>query len=441
MNDEKVALVVWSRGWNIEKHGLIDGKPVSDFIFKRRRRVYVLSLREDALSLHQKFKGKLSVDVKVPVEKTEDLTLIYSPGVAEPCKEIFDDVRKSYDYTIKGNLVGIVTNGSSVLGLGNIGPAASMPVMEGKAALFKLFAGIDGIPLCINANKVDDIVDLVKRTEPTFGAINLEDIAAPQCFDIEERLIKEMNIPVFHDDQHGTAIVTAAGLINALKLVGKNLQDVRIVVNGAGAAGVATTKLLLNMGAENIVVCDSKGAVYEGRGTRMNKIKKEIAKKTNNDGRKGVLQDVIEGADVFVGVSTAGALTSDMVRSMNKDSIIFAMANPIPEIMPDEAKAAGSAVIGTGRSDFPNQINNVLAFPGVFKGALDVSASEINEDMKVAAVHAIAGLIESYELHPDYIIPNALDNRVAYSVASAVSEAARQTGVARKMEEKEGEVL
>jgi malate dehydrogenase (oxaloacetate-decarboxylating) len=390
------------------------------------------NLREKALELHKRFIGKLSVRLKVSVEDANDLSLIYSPGVAEPCKEIYNNPDKIYDYTIKGNLVAVVSDGSAVLGLGNIGAEASMPVMEGKAALFKAFAGIDAFPICLNTNDPEQIIQVVKLLEPTFGGINLEDIAAPNCFIIEERLKKEMNIPVFHDDQHGTAIVTAAGLINALKLVNKRVEDAKIVINGAGAAGIAITKLFVKMGFNDIILCDSKGAIYKGRPYGMNAIKESISKITNKNNVKGSLSEVIKGADIFVGVSVAEAVTPEMVRSMNKDAIVFAMANPIPEIMPEAAKAAGAAVVGTGRSDMPNQVNNVLAFPGIFKGALRVRASEINDEMKMAAVYAIASLIKPEELTNDYVIPNPFDKRVVEAVANAVADAAIKTGVARK---------
>jgi malate dehydrogenase (oxaloacetate-decarboxylating) len=395
------------------------------------------NLREQALDLHMRSKGKINVNVTVPVENAYDLSLAYSPGVAEPCKDIFQNPEKVYDYTLKGNLVGVVSDGSAVLGLGNIGAAASMPVMEGKAALFKAFADIDAFPICLNTQDAEEIISIVKALEPTFGGINLEDISAPNCFIIEEKLKKEMNIPVFHDDQHGTAIVTAAGLINALKVVNKQIDEIQVVVNGAGAAGIAITKLLLSMGVQDIILCDTKGAIYKGRKSRMNSIKEMIAGITNKNGVAGSLEDVIKGTDVFVGVSVADAVTVEMVQSMNKDSIIFAMANPVPEIMPDLAREAGAAVVGTGRSDLPNQVNNVLVFPGIFKGALQVFASEINEEMKVAAVFAIANLIEPEELSADYVIPNAFDDRVANAVSNAVSEAAKQSGVAREKTELE----
>ncbi len=391
------------------------------------------TLRESTLELHKQSKGKLSIESKVKVENAYDLSLAYSPGVAEPCKEIYQYPEKVYDYTIKGNLVGIVSDGSAVLGLGNIGPEASMPVMEGKAALFKAFANVDAFPICLNTSDPELIIQTVKLLEPTFGGINLEDISAPNCFIIEERLKKEMNIPVFHDDQHGTAIVTAAGLINALKVVNKQPEKVKVIVNGAGAAGIAITKLLQNMGIGDIVLCDSKGAIYQGRTDGMNAIKESISEITNQSNVKGTLDEVIKEADVFIGVSVAGALTPAMVELMNDDAIIFAMANPIPEIMPEVAKAAGAAIVGTGRSDLPNQVNNVLAFPGIFKGALRVFASEINEEMKMAAVQAIASLIEEEQLTYDYVIPNAFDQRVATAVENAVAETAVKTGVARNV--------
>ncbi|KIY22136.1 MULTISPECIES: NAD(P)-dependent malic enzyme [Mesobacillus] len=390
-----------------------------------------MTLREEALHMHRVNKGKLESKSKVPVMNARDLSLAYSPGVAEPCKEIYDKPETVYDYTMKGNMVAIVSDGTAVLGLGNIGPEAALPVMEGKAVLFKSFAGVDAFPICLNTTDVDKIVETVKLLEPTFGGVNLEDIAAPNCFAIEERLKKETNIPVFHDDQHGTAIVTAAGLVNALKIVGKKMNEIKVVANGAGAAGIAIIKLLYSYGVRDIIMCDTKGAIYEGRSNGMNSIKEEVAKFTNRDNVKGSLADAIKGADVFIGVSVAGALTAEMVQTMNPDSIIFAMANPVPEIMPDEAKDAGAAVIGTGRSDFPNQVNNVLAFPGIFRGALDARATHINEKMKVAAVQAIAGLIEESELSSDYVIPGPFDPRVAPAVAAAVAKAAMETGVAR----------
>ena len=389
------------------------------------------NLREEALALHSKHQGKLEAVTKVPVRNAYDLSLAYSPGVAEPCKEIFDDKSKVYDYTMKGNLVAVVSDGTAVLGLGNIGPEAAMPVMEGKAVLFKSFAGVDAFPICLNTTDVDKIVETVKLLEPTFGGVNLEDIAAPACFEVEERLKRETNIPIFHDDQHGTAIVTAAGLINALRVVDKKLEDIRVVANGAGAAGIAIMKLLISMGVKEVIMCDTKGIVYEGREFGMNPVKEEMAKITNRSKLQGDLADAMKGADVFIGVSVAGAVTQEMVRSMNRDAIIFAMANPTPEIMPEEAKAAGAAVVGTGRSDFPNQVNNVLAFPGIFRGALDTRATEINEAMKLAAVYAIADLITPEELSSDKVIPAPFDARVAPNVAAAVAKAAMDSGVAR----------
>lgn len=390
-----------------------------------------MTLREEALHMHRVNQGKLESKSKVLVRDARDLSLAYSPGVAEPCKEIYDKPESVYEYTMKGNMVAVVSDGTAVLGLGNIGPEAALPVMEGKAVLFKSFAGVDAFPICLKTTDIDKIVETVKLLEPTFGGINLEDIAAPNCFEIEERLKREANIPVFHDDQHGTAIVTAAGLVNALKITGKKMNEIRVVANGAGAAGIAIIKLLYTYGVRDIIMCDTKGAIYEGRPNGMNDIKNDVAKFTNRDNKKGSLGEVIEGADVFIGVSAAGSLTAEMVKSMNDNPIIFAMANPTPEIMPDEAKAAGAAVIGTGRSDFPNQVNNVLAFPGIFRGALDVRATHINEEMKIAAVEAIASLIKEDELHADYVIPGPFDPRVAPEVAAAVAKAAMDTGVAR----------
>jgi malate dehydrogenase (oxaloacetate-decarboxylating) len=393
--------------------------------------VALSTLREESLKLHREHRGKLTVQSKVPVDSARDLSLAYSPGVAEPCKEIHTNQETVYDYTMKGNLVAVVSDGTAVLGLGNIGPHAAMPVMEGKAVLFKAFAGVDAFPLCIDTTEIDKIVETVKLLSPTFGGINLEDIAAPKCFIIEERLKKEVDIPVFHDDQHGTAIVTLAGLINALKVVGKKMDEIRVVANGAGAAGIAIIKLLLSMGVQDVIMCDSRGTIYEGRPYGMNPIKESIAGLTNRDRVQGSLADAIRGADVFIGVSVEGAVTKEMVASMNRDPIIFAMANPIPEIMPEDAYASGAKVVGTGRSDFPNQVNNVLAFPGIFRGALDVRARGINEEMKIAAARAIAELIDEDELRPDYVIPAPFDPRVAPNVAAAVAKAAMETGMAR----------
>ncbi len=390
-----------------------------------------MTLREEALHMHRINKGKLESKSKVPVRNAKDLSLAYSPGVAEPCKDIYEKPETVYEYTMKGNMVAVVTDGTAVLGLGNIGPEAALPVMEGKAVLFKSFAGVDAFPICLNTTDVEKIIETVKLLEPTFGGVNLEDIAAPNCFVIEERLKKETNIPIFHDDQHGTAIVTVAGLVNALKLIGKKITEIKVVANGAGAAGIAIIKLLHSYGVRDIIMCDTKGAIYEGRPQGMNDVKAEVAKFTNRENLTGSLEDAIKGADVFIGVSVEGALTKEMVSSMNKDAVIFAMANPTPEIMPAAAKEAGARVVGTGRSDFPNQVNNVLAFPGIFRGALDVRATHINEKMKVAAVEAIAGLIDENELNEDYVIPAPFDARVAPAVAAAVAKAAMETGVAR----------
>ncbi len=389
------------------------------------------TLKEEALHIHRINKGKLETNSKIPVRNAYDLSLAYSPGVAEPCKAIYDDKSKVYEYTMKGNMVAVVSDGTAVLGLGNIGPEAALPVMEGKAVLFKSFAGVDAFPICLDTTDVEKIIETVKLLEPTFGGVNLEDIAAPNCFVIEERLKKETNIPIFHDDQHGTAIVTVAGLVNALKLVGKSMSEIKVVANGAGAAGIAIMKLLYRYGVRDIIMCDSKGAIYEGRSFGMNSVKEDIATYTNRERIEGSLVDVLKGADVFIGVSVEGALTKEMIFEMNQDPIIFAMANPNPEIMPNEAKEAGAKVIGTGRSDFPNQVNNVLAFPGIFRGALDVRATHINEQMKMAAVEAIANLITDAELTEDYVIPAPFDSRVAPAVAAAVAKAAMETGVAR----------
>ena len=390
-----------------------------------------MSLRDDALEMHRENQGKLEITPNVKVTNKQQLSLAYSPGVAEPCKEIHEDPRKVYEYTIKGNTVAVVTDGTAVLGLGNIGAEASIPVMEGKAALFKSFAGINGVPVALDTTDTQEIIKTVKLIQPNYGGINLEDISAPRCFEIEETLKKETNIPIFHDDQHGTAIVTMAGLINALKIVNKELTDIKVVLNGAGAAGIAIVKLLHAYGVNNMIMCDSKGAIYSGRNFGMNDTKTYVAKWTNKDKVEGSLEEVIKDADVFIGVSVADILTQDMVKTMADDPIIFAMANPNPEINPNEAKQAGAKVVGTGRSDFPNQINNVLAFPGLFRGALDVEATHINEDMKKAAVEAIVHLIDENELHPDYCIPGPFDKRVAPSVAKNVAKAAMESGVAR----------
>ncbi|MCH4419544.1 NAD(P)-dependent malic enzyme [Staphylococcus haemolyticus] len=390
-----------------------------------------MSLRDDALQMHKENQGKLEITPNIKVTNKEELSLAYSPGVAEPCKEIHEDPRTVYDYTIKRNTVAVVTDGTAVLGLGNIGASASIPVMEGKAVLFKSFAGINGVPIALDTKDTEEIIRTVKLISPNYEGINLEDISAPRCFEIEDRLKKETNIPVFHDDQHGTAIVTMAGLINALRIVDKDLSDIKVVLNGAGAAGIAIVKLLDSYGVRNMIMCDSKGAIFEGRSYGMNDTKDYVAKFTNKDKIEGSLQDVIKDADVFIGVSVANLLSKDMVKSMADDAIIFAMANPDPEIKPNDAKEAGAKVVGTGRSDFPNQINNVLAFPGIFRGALDTESTHINEDMKKAAVEAIANLINEDELNPDYCIPGPFDKRVAPSVAREVAKAAMETGVAR----------
>lgn len=388
------------------------------------------TIYEDSLKAHEEWAGKIEVICKAPLKDKRDLSLAYSPGVAEPCLEIQKDIENSYKYTRRHNLVAVITDGTAVLGLGDIGPEAGMPVMEGKCCLFKTFGDVDAFPLCIRSKDVDTIVNTVKLLEGSFGGVNLEDIAAPRCFEIEERLKKETNIPIFHDDQHGTAIVTAAGLINALKVVGKKMEDISIVVNGAGAAAIAITKLLFSMGLRKVVLCDTKGVIYEGR-DNLNPIKAEMAKITNLEGKRGTLKDVMVGADVFIGVSAAGTVTKEMVQSMAKDPIIFAQANPTPEIMPEEALEAGAAVVGTGRSDYPNQVNNVLAFPGIFRGTFDVGAREINDEMKIAAAYAIAGLVGDAERNAEYVIPAPFDPRVAKEVAAAVADAARKTGVAR----------
>ncbi|MBE5055660.1 NAD-dependent malic enzyme [Pseudoflavonifractor sp. DSM 107456] len=386
---------------------------------------------KESLKLHAQWKGKLETVPKMAVDSKEALSLAYTPGVAQPCLEIQKDPAKSYELTGRWNTVAVVTDGSAVLGLGDIGPEAGMPVMEGKCVLFKAFGDVDAIPLCVRSQNVDDIVNTVRLLAGSFGGVNLEDIAAPRCFEIERRLKECCDIPIFHDDQHGTAVITLAGLVNALKVVGKKMEEVRIVVNGAGAAAIAITKLLLSAGAKNIILCDRTGAVYAGREKGMNWVKEEIAQVTNLEKKSGSLADVLAGADVFIGVSAPGVLTGDMVRTMAKDPILFACANPTPEIFPEEAKAAGAAVMATGRSDYPNQINNVLAFPGIFRGAFDVRASDINDAMKVAAAKALASLISEDELSPEYIIPAAFDPRVKDAVAKAVAEAARQSGVAR----------
>lgn len=386
---------------------------------------------KESLKLHEQWKGKIEVVETVPVKSKEDLALAYTPGVAEPCLAIQKDVDKSYDLTRRHNMCLVVTDGSAVLGLGNIGPEAGMPVMEGKCVLFKAFGGVDAFPMCIKSQDVDTIVETIYQVSGSFGGVNLEDISAPRCFEIEKRLKEKCDIPIFHDDQHGTAIITLAGLMNALKVTGKELDKVKIVMNGAGAAAIAIAKLLLTSGAKDVTMCDRTGAIYEGRETGMNPVKEEMAKITNLRKEKGSLADIVKGADVFIGVSAPKALTVDMVKTMNQDAIVFACANPTPEIFPDEAKAGGAKVVATGRSDFPNQINNVLAFPGIFRGAFDVRARDINDEMKIAAAKALAGLISEEELNADYIIPAAFDERVGGTVANAVAEAARKSGVAR----------
>lgn len=383
---------------------------------------------EKSLKVHEEKIGKVEVVSKIAVTNKEELSIAYTPGVAEPCRKIHDNKENVYKYTSKGNLVAVVSDGTAVLGLGDIGPQASMPVMEGKSVLFKEFANVDAFPICLATKDIDQIVKTVKYLEPTFGGINLEDISSPRCFEIEKRLKDELNIPVFHDDQHGTAIVVSAGLINALKLTGKNIEDATIVVNGPGAAGTAIVKMLVNLGAKDIIVCDRNGILCKENNS-LKGHKKELAKMTNINGKQGVLKDALEGADVFIGVSAANIVNQEMIKSMNKDAIVFAMANPTPEIMPDLAIEAGARVVGTGRSDFPNQINNVLAFPGIFRGALNVRARGINEEMKLAAAYAIAGIISDKELKEDYVIPNPFDKKIVERVADAVAKVAKETGM------------
>ena len=389
-----------------------------------------MNYAEESLKLHEQWNGKIEVISRVKLETRDDLSLAYTPGVAQPCLEIQKDINKSYELTRRSNLVAVITDGTAVLGLGDIGPEAGMPVMEGKCVLFKAFGDVDAIPLCVKSKDVDEIVKTVQLISGSFGGINLEDISAPRCFEIERRLKEVCDIPIFHDDQHGTAVVCLAAMMNALKLTGKKLDEIRVVTSGAGAAGIAIIKLLIALGLKDVVLCDRKGAIYKGR-EGLNTEKTEMAEITNRQMRKGSLADVIKEADVFIGVSAPGCVTPEIVKSMAKDPIIFAMANPTPEIMPDLAKEAGAAVVGTGRSDFPNQINNVLAFPGIFRGALDVRASEINDAMKIAAAKAIASFVTDEQLSPDYIIPSALDKSVASAVALAVAQAAKDTGVAR----------
>ena len=389
-----------------------------------------MNYAEESLKLHYQWKGKLDTVPKMKVENSDDLSLAYTPGVAQPCIEIQKSPSLSYELTGRGNTVAVITDGSAVLGLGDIGPEAGMPVMEGKCVLFKAFGGVNAIPLCVRTKDVDEFVDAVALLAGSFGGINLEDISAPRCFEIEEKLKKKCDIPIFHDDQHGTAIVVLSAMLNALKVVGKKIEDIKVVTSGAGAAGIAIIKLLISMGLQNVIMCDRTGAIYEGR-ENLNPAKAEIAKITNRNLEKGALKDVIRGADVFIGVSSPGTVTPEMVKTMAPGAILFPMANPTPEIMPDEALKAGAAVVGTGRSDFPNQINNVLAFPGIFRGTFDVRASEINDEMKLAAAYALADLVSPEELSPNYIIVPAFDPRVGPAVAKAVAEAAKKTGVAR----------
>ena len=386
---------------------------------------------KESLRLHKEWKGKIQVVTNVPVETQDDLSLAYTPGVAQPCLEIQKDINQSYELTRRWNMCLVVTDGSAVLGLGDIGPEAGMPVMEGKCVLFKAFGDVDAFPLCIKSQDVDEIVNTIYLISGSFGGVNLEDIAAPRCFEIEKKLKEKCDIPIFHDVQHGTAVITLAGLNNAMKLVKKQKENVRIVINGAGAAAISISKLLLKAGYPNITLCDRKGAIYEGRTEGMNAVKEEMSKITNLDKKSGSLADMLVGADVFIGVSAPGSVTTEMVKSMTDDPIIFACANPVPEIYPDDAKAAGARIISTGRSDFPNQINNVLAFPGIFRGAFDVRAKDINDEMKIAAAEALANLISEEELSPEYFIPKAFDKRVGPAVAKAVADAARKTGVAR----------
>ena len=385
---------------------------------------------KESLRLHEEWQGKIEVISRVPVADETDLSLAYTPGVAQPCLEIQKDITKSYELTRRSNLCAVITDGSAVLGLGDIGPEAGMPVMEGKCVLFKSFGDVDAVPLCVKSKDVDEFVNAVYLMSGSFGGINLEDISAPRCFEIERKLKEKCDIPIFHDDQHGTAVITLAGLTNALKIVGKKIDEIKVVTSGAGAAAIAIVKLLLSAGVKNVIMCDRKGAIYKGR-EGLNWIKEEMAEVTNQDKVEGTLADAIRGADVFIGVSAPGTVTKEMVASMNEDAIIFACANPTPEIFPEDAKAAGARVVATGRSDFPNQINNVLAFPGIFRGTFDVRATDINEEMKVAAAHALAGLISDEELSEEYIIPKAFDKRVGPAVAEAVAEAARRSGVAQ----------
>jgi malate dehydrogenase (oxaloacetate-decarboxylating) len=400
-------------------------------IVSGKERKIKMDKKEFALNQHEKWNGKIEVISRAKIETPEDLAVAYTPGVAEPCLKIAEDVDLSYKYTRRGNLVAVVTDGTAVLGLGDIGPEAGMPVMEGKCALFKEFGDVDAFPLCIRSKDVDEIVNTVALLAGSFGGINLEDISAPRCFEIERKLKERCDIPVFHDDQHGTAVVTAAALLNALKFTGRKIEDIKVVMSGAGAAGSAIIKLLIELGLKNVIMCDRKGAIYEGR-EGLNEEKAKMAAITNRERQAGSLADVLKGADVFIGVSAPGTVTEEMVKTMAKDPILFPMANPVPEIMPDLAMKAGAAVVGTGRSDFPNQINNVLAFPGIFRGALDVRAKDINDPMNAAAAHAIANLIDESELRADYIIPDPFDPRVKEAVSAAVAKAARETGAIYK---------
>lgn len=390
-----------------------------------------MNLNEEALELHRKYKGKIEVISKTKIKDMHDLAVVYTPGVAEPCRKIHQDISQVYEYTTKGNMVAVVTDGTAVLGLGDIGPEAALPVMEGKVVLFKYFAGVDAFPICLATKDPDKIVESISLIAPSFGGINLEDISAPRCFEIEVKLKKMLDIPVFHDDQHGTAIVVLSGLINALKIVGKEIDQIKVVVNGAGASAIAVLKFLVSAGVKNAILCDSKGIIYKGRKENMNKTKEEMAELTNKELLKGFLEDAVKGADVFIGLSVAGALKQEMVKSMNSNAIVFAMANPTPEIIPDEAKAAGARIVATGRSDFPNQINNCLGFPAIFKGALKVRASDINEEMKLAAAYAIASIVPEDELSEDNIIPNVFNPKVVEAESKAVAQAAQESGVAR----------
>ena len=393
-------------------------------------KVIKMNIDKEALEFHRKYRGKIEIKSKIPIKDEKNLSLAYTPGVAEPCRKIFTKEEKIYDYTSKGNMVAVVTDGSAVLGLGNIGAKASLPVMEGKAILFKEFAGIDAFPICLDTQDADKIVEVVKLISPVFGGINLEDISSPRCFEIERRLNQVLDIPVFHDDQHGTAVITLAALINALKIAGKELSEIKVVINGAGAAGIAIAKFLLRAGAREITLCDSKGIIYEGRKNGMNFAKEKISKMTNRNGKRGGLKEALEGTDVFIGVSAPNVLTKEMIKMMNPSPIIFAMSNPIPEVNPKLAIEAGALIVGTGRSDYPNQINNVLGFPGIFKGTLRVRAKEINEEMKLAASFALANLVKNEDLRRDHILPEPFDPWVAETVAQAVEEAAQKTEVA-----------